>query len=44
MEFVIENKKEMSMNQKLIIFDFDGTLADTTATIIATYQSAIKEV
>ncbi|MBD5284719.1 MAG: HAD-IA family hydrolase [Bacteroides sp.] len=32
------------MNPKLIIFDFDGTLADTTATIIATYQATIKEV
>lgn len=32
------------MQTNLIIFDFDGTLADTTATIIATYQAAIKEV
>lgn len=31
------------MNPKLIIFDFDGTLADTTATILATYAMAIKE-
>lgn len=27
----------------LIIFDFDGTLADTTATILHTYRMAIKE-
>lgn len=27
----------------LIIFDFDGTLADTTATILRTYRMAIKE-
>ena len=27
----------------IAIFDFDGTLADTTATILATYQMAIKE-
>lgn len=32
------------MQPELIIFDFDGTLADTTATILATYQGAIKEV
>ncbi len=31
------------MKPQLIIFDFDGTLADTTATILATYQAAIKE-
>lgn len=31
------------MQPRLIIFDFDGTLADTTATILATYQMAIKE-
>ncbi len=31
------------MNTKLIIFDFDGTLADTTATIIKTYQATIGE-
>lgn len=28
---------------QLIIFDFDGTLADTTATILQTYRMAIKE-
>lgn len=27
----------------LIIFDFDGTLADTTATILRTYRMAIEE-
>lgn len=27
----------------LIIFDFDGTLADTTATILRTYHMAIRE-
>lgn len=32
------------MFPQLIIFDFDGTLADTTATILSTYQAAIKEV
>lgn len=31
------------MTPKLIIFDFDGTLADTTATILATYRAAIAE-
>lgn len=31
------------MQPKLIIFDFDGTLADTTATILATYGMAIAE-
>lgn len=31
------------MIPKLIIFDFDGTLADTTATILTTYQITIKE-
>lgn len=31
------------MTAKLVIFDFDGTLADTCATILATYQSAISE-
>lgn len=31
------------MTTKLIIFDFDGTLADTTATILSTYQMTIKE-
>lgn len=31
------------MQPKLIIFDFDGTLANTTATILATYQMAIGE-
>lgn len=30
------------MKQKLIIFDFDGTLADTTATILRTYRMAIE--
>lgn len=32
------------MKTKLIIFDFDGTLADTTATILATYRMAIAEI
>lgn len=31
------------MKPELIIFDFDGTLADTTATILSTYAMAIKE-
>lgn len=31
------------MRPELIIFDFDGTLADTTATILSTYRMAIKE-
>lgn len=31
------------MIPKLIIFDFDGTLADTTATILSTYRMAIEE-
>lgn len=31
------------MIPKLIIFDFDGTLADTTATILSTYRMAIRE-
>lgn len=31
------------MKPKLIVFDFDGTLADTTATILRTYNMAIKE-
>lgn len=30
------------MTPKLIIFDFDGTLADTTATILQTYRASIK--
>lgn len=30
------------MTPELIIFDFDGTLADTTATILQTYRMAIK--
>lgn len=30
------------MTPKLIIFDFDGTLADTTATILRTYRMAIE--
>lgn len=30
------------MKPQLIIFDFDGTLADTTATILRTYQMAIE--
>lgn len=29
---------------KLVIFDFDGTLADTTATILATYSMTIEEI
>lgn len=29
---------------KLIIFDFDGTLADTTATILCTYKMAIEKI
>lgn len=28
---------------KLIIFDFDGTLADTTGVILATYRATIKQ-
>lgn len=32
------------MSPQLIIFDFDGTLADTTKTILWTYRNAIKEV
>lgn len=32
------------MIPKLIIFDFDGTLADTTATILSTYQMAIRDI
>ena len=31
------------MPPKLIIFDWDGTLADTTAPIIATMQAAFEE-
>ena len=31
------------MNIQLIIFDFDGTLADTHRTIIATVQQTLKE-
>lgn len=31
------------MHPKLIIFDFDGTLADTTATILTTYRMTIEE-
>ncbi len=31
------------MKPKLIIFDFDGTLADTTATILTTYRMTIDE-
>lgn len=31
------------MSPKLIIFDFDGTLADTTATILRTYRMTIEE-
>ena len=31
------------MQPKLIIFDFDGTLADTTATILRTYHRTIDE-
>ena len=31
------------MSTKLIIFDFDGTLADTTATILENYRMAINE-
>ncbi len=31
------------LNTRLIIFDFDGTLADTTDTILRTYQMAIAE-
>lgn len=30
------------MTPRLIIFDFDGTLADTTATILRTYRMAIE--
>lgn len=30
------------MTPQLIIFDFDGTLADTTATILQTYRMAIE--
>lgn len=30
------------MKPRLIIFDFDGTLADTTATILRTYRMAIE--
>ena len=32
------------MKPKLIIFDFDGTLADTTATILRTYRMAIEAI
>lgn len=32
------------MSPQLIIFDFDGTLADTTKTILWTYRNAINEV
>lgn len=32
------------MSPQLIIFDFDGTLADTTKIILWTYRNAIKEV
>lgn len=32
------------MKPDLIIFDFDGTLADTTATILRTYQMAIETI
>ncbi len=28
---------------KLIIFDFDGTLADTTDSILSTYRLTIEE-
>lgn len=31
------------MRTRLIIFDFDGTLADTTATILSTYRKVIRE-
>lgn len=31
------------MQTELLVFDFDGTLADTTATILATYRATIKE-
>ena len=31
------------MNIKLIILDFDGTLADTAGVIIQTMQATIKE-
>lgn len=31
------------MQPRLIIFDFDGTLADTTATILRTYHRTIDE-
>lgn len=30
------------MQPRLVVFDFDGTLADTTATILATYQNTIR--
>ena len=32
------------MKTRLVIFDFDGTLADTTATILATYRMTIEAV
>ncbi len=32
------------MIPKLIIFDYDGTLADTTATILRTYQKTIEAI
>ena len=32
------------MKPQLIIFDFDGTLADTTAAILKTYRMAIKSI
>lgn len=31
------------MQPRLIIFDFDGTLADTTSTILSTYHATIAE-
>ena len=31
------------MKPDLIVFDFDGTLADTTAAILSTYRMAIAE-
>lgn len=32
------------MDTKLIVFDFDGTLADTTATILSTYRMTIAAI
>lgn len=32
------------MKTELIVFDFDGTLADTTATILATYMMVIEKI